>query len=803
MLRVQAENGLGFEDVLQFRPGVLCGGKLTQKEVDERSHACTAQQLKLLRASRDFKAWNQPDAKSQRTIAGMSFVFLSILIVVVFGYLYRPIPALSTNKTDNTAISIVDQVGIGDTGQTDAQQAQAQEYDKLKLEYERLANHQHEVVRQNQQLTASLDALQKKSRSASDEYESTLAAFKEDIRRLVEEKQSLLNAYNATQGGTDTTIAADDDMENLVEMKDDFSPGLKQTVNDVLLVSEGVLVLLTVFYLYSNFRLQKATEKTRRQYIVAYQRQQAVLARAEDAYREIAAEKVVTGRDESRWAQAALSILNTLGDLTSVGPLSMDRECEDDLSPDTFTRLANELLNSLRSALNAMSKALDENKMHLAQAESRAEEREILEAQIEQLTLSLADESSQKHKAESRVASLEADLSSLHFVAESLRDQVEHLQEWAKANSLTSPLSSPAVIKQLGGSPRKQYRPDSPGELDSRIRTNLSDLWQRVPGGDRQEEIPGMTTLRAAMLTAQVEQIAEIFANEQSDGESDGNGSNSNDSSNESNERVLDKLARAANKFSVAEQYLSQQLPTNEQQHYRDNDENNIQLLNVRNFEVDVPIKTFNGKNADEDEEEERTRRFVATVEESIHQVENSLLVVVVNDEEARTRLIRAKEAVETSLSTVLMAQTKAKRARSEYDAAATVAVHRQREMEEARRAMEAAVLDQSDQSQVRQAAKKLVSAERAQQEASENAYAAETSLHRALKMQLSAKDELRSLQQDLLNLVESLYTFQQEHSERSERSENGVKEAESVSPKLPLAPNDEAEDVFDALNAV
>jgi hypothetical protein len=47
-------------------------------------------------------------------------------------------------------------------------------------------------------------------------------------------------------------------------------------------------------------------------------------------------------------------------------------------------------------------------------------------------------------------------------------------------------------------------------------------------------------------------------------------------------------------------------------------------------------------------------------------------------------------------------------------------------------------------------------------------------------------------LQQRLLTLVESLYSFQHENLE------NRIKEAESVSPKLPLA----AEDVFDAVNA-
>jgi RNase H-fold protein (predicted Holliday junction resolvase) len=788
--------------VLQFRPGVLCGGKLTQKEVEERASACTAQQLKLLRASREFKLWESPvsSAKQQRIIAGISIFFVSILFLTTTSssrYLQsKSSQNFAAAPLETKAAISVDPLGSQEgtllENQLQAQvEAQVQEYDRLKFEYDTLLDRERKAIQQKQDLAATLADLQKKSRIESNEYTSTIASLKEDVRQLVMEKQSLLDASLlkiVEEQTNNLSISTDEEM--LRDISGASANNIKRILNDVLLASEATLVLLTVFYLYANLRLQKAVEKSRKQYIVAYQRQQAILARAEDAYRDIAATKAMAGTENDKkkeqndeWVKSARAILNnlteTLGD--SVAKWEMESSL---MSPDTFIRHANEKLGNLRTALDAVKSRVKELEMEheilLSKIKQASSIEESLEAQIEQLTLSLVDESSQKHKAESRVASLEADLSSLHIVAESLRDQLEHLQEWARANSLTSPLSSPALVKQLG-SPLKRYPTDSPVGLEPQIRARTpSHLWTQ----QTQSQVQLSNSRTTAMLSAQLDQIAELLDNgEESDHSSEGGLDGSNG-------KVLDKLARAANKFSVAEQYLSQQIPKDL---FRDmNNENDIQLLN-RNFVVDVPIKM----DRHADEEEERTRRFVATVEESVHQVENSLLAVVVTDEAARKSLINAKEAVETSLSTVLMAQAKAKRARHEYDAAARLALHRQREMEEARKAMEAAVLDQSDQSNVRQAAKKLVSAERAQQEASENVDAAKNSLHHALKTQLSAKDELRSLQQRLLTLVESLYSFQNENS--GLKSENRIKEAESVSPKLPLSAD---EDVFDAVNA-
>ena len=303
-----------------FYPGVVCGGKMTSSVMKARSSGCTEEHLSALKASKEFVAWEKNvqkgimggdvslmETSTQKVIHlfGMvaqhsrSFgtVWLKAMIVVLvlvmaFTVSYRyeqsqklhplvtddvmsdvkrmmdervPLPQQSWGGADRPVVEDTNDAGSEEAAEILAQYRE--EYEKMKAINEKLIRRVDDLELESQVERKRLE----QSKAKEDEMFSALEASTHKVHYLSKE---LKESKDAIRG-----------LESQVKISAEHSYAIK-AMDMVLLAIESILVFSAMLAYFKSHSIRSGYVKARRSYAVAYKRQQAVLAAAEDVYTE-------------------------------------------------------------------------------------------------------------------------------------------------------------------------------------------------------------------------------------------------------------------------------------------------------------------------------------------------------------------------------------------------------------------------------------------------------------------------------------------------------------------------------------
>lgn len=488
------------------------------------------------------------------------------------------------------------------------------------------------------------------------------------------------------------------------------------------------------------------------------------------------------------------------------------------------TRLSLTAVQAEREALlqerDSLKAAVGEGSIAAARA---AREGAALEAQVEQLTASLAAEASAKAHAEARCKQVEGELRSLKIFAESLEGQKEALkaelhqakaahEELRAASAQLAAAESTVLQVKAGtpglGSPEKAMRRAVDEKVAALQRLESVERQMAVHSPGDLSPVPALPSMRhlppsarVGALRAQVGRIMNIIDDGLASPGALSNGTHSARASGALAEissapstgrrsrdgtlgSVMTSLARAQEKYNLAERLLGQPLPdTRAVLDYSD-----TSLL-------------YTAPNAEE--AEGKVARLAAAVDESKADVGRALTALSAQHDSpeaaaAAQDLAVRQQKVDEALAAVRAASAKAASLRTEHASLAEAARTRQAELEDAQKGLAAAndgsgsPGKEASDAAVARAAGYLVEAESAQEAAAEAVYDAERSLHAAVADELAAHNALGAAQKELKDSLEGAMGL---------IGARGMVEARSVSPRASLRPGADG-DVFAGLDA-
>ncbi len=304
--RKKSSTGRAIDDVdvdwTTFRPGVVCGGRLTAEEVAARSKGATEASLKALKSSTVYESWERGEDLAAPAAAGslvalLKKVFIVVLVVVVavstsicrekmsvndHGELHVPSPVAEPVLGGGDAVEIADvgaptrdDVVVNSKVVTEplmdpdaglmpaagmAPAAVPPEEASLELE-QRLDNLQLEVKLQTSRAT-----------QAKDKENAMFEALEASTRKV----HDLSRDLRASQTQVEL-------LKGEVELAVGRSEMIR-SVDRTLLGLEILLLLSSIVSFVRSHKIRTSMLKARRSFVMAYRRHQRVLASADEVY---------------------------------------------------------------------------------------------------------------------------------------------------------------------------------------------------------------------------------------------------------------------------------------------------------------------------------------------------------------------------------------------------------------------------------------------------------------------------------------------------------------------------------------
>jgi len=301
-----------------FYPGVVCGGKMTSSVMRSRSSGCTEEHLSALKGSKEFVAWEKKVEKGimngdgstvekirqkmihlfelvaqRRNSFGTGWLKATIVLLVLvlaFTVSYRyeqrqnlhqpvtddlmegvkrmmdervPLPQPSMGKAEEPVEESANDAGSDESAEILVHYQQ--EYEKMKTINEKLIRRVDDLELQSQVERKRLE----QSRVKEDEMFSALEASTHKVHSLSKEVKESKDVIRG--------------LESQVKISVEHSSAIK-AMDIALLAIESILVFSAMVAYFKSHSIRSGYNKARRSYYMAYKRQQAVLAAAEDVY---------------------------------------------------------------------------------------------------------------------------------------------------------------------------------------------------------------------------------------------------------------------------------------------------------------------------------------------------------------------------------------------------------------------------------------------------------------------------------------------------------------------------------------
>ncbi|KAL4516768.1 hypothetical protein Ndes2437A_g00892 [Nannochloris sp. 'desiccata'] len=312
--RRNAGEEIAIVDNLAFQPIAVCGGRLSTSEYNLRSRKCTEDQLERLKATPEFKAWEQErgveagpswqarlnQVKEQasallppslvlhsKTIAIVSVITLLLVLPMLFtlpthtqtkSSAFTDTPATTTaakGKTPSSPLRVPEAASIP----TSQKNTEAKLEDPSKEAVKKEDYQEKLQTRKENEIAAALQLEISKAKRAA-------AAAQEQQRQLVIKLEEALKREAVLTEETKRLAAA------AAAVNAKASAGLHYALYylatlgpDVgLLAIEAGLLLLAAVLLLGLRKSRQAAEKMKTEYLGAYRRQMKMFAKAEEAY---------------------------------------------------------------------------------------------------------------------------------------------------------------------------------------------------------------------------------------------------------------------------------------------------------------------------------------------------------------------------------------------------------------------------------------------------------------------------------------------------------------------------------------
>ena len=463
---------------LEFMPGVVCGGTMTKRVMKKRSNVCTEDHLRQLKESGAFKAWERgedlqayyarhdgmltvermgsflKDIADQMGHIGSSIrknvtrrelrasitavVLVVVLVLLGGGWLY------SHRGSADVSLPVDEQwnrpVDIAETIRSELVDAVPSK----------------EVVEVEPVLTAELSALQEKYDRDVSELESALKDVRDRVSRRVDDlelevqverkrasqaKAKEDSMFSALEASTQKVHSMSKQLkeyegqismlESNVRLSIEHSSVIK-SVDLTLMTCEGILLLGAFIAYLRAQRLRKSMYKATRSYLMAYRRQQSILAAAEDVYAQALEYKSEVEASDVAPREAPMVLKPwdpIIGELETLikSSLTVDRNAT---PVQTMAALRNHFSQHDDGKLESYRQKIEELEMKLNEAVSATELREqTVTAQTQQLKDMQSRLESAEGQAHDASAALEERISLLKEEVQNTTEEKEAVSE--------------------------------------------------------------------------------------------------------------------------------------------------------------------------------------------------------------------------------------------------------------------------------------------------------------------------------------------------------------------------------------
>lgn len=299
-------------DWISFRPGVVCGGRLTAEEVAARSKGATEASLKTLKSSRVYESWERGEdlaapAADGSLVALLRKVFIVVLVVVIavgtsiyrekvsvmdHGELHVPSPAAGpvlggadAGEIADVGAAIRDLVVVDSELVTEplmesgAEQKLADGLDPAAVPPAAEPPAAVPLEAASLELQQQLDDLQLEVK-----LQSTRAAQAKDKENAMFEA---LEASTRKVHDLSRDLRVSQSQVELLKGEVELTAGRSETIRSVdrtLLGLEILLLLSSIVSFVRSHKIRTSMLKARRSFVMAYRRHQRVLASADEVY---------------------------------------------------------------------------------------------------------------------------------------------------------------------------------------------------------------------------------------------------------------------------------------------------------------------------------------------------------------------------------------------------------------------------------------------------------------------------------------------------------------------------------------
>jgi hypothetical protein len=437
------------DDWLDFRPGVLCGGKLSAAEVAARSKGATEACLSALKKSRTYSAWERGEdlAAPPMGLAALLRKALVVLLVVVLAVstsVYRehasqttvamdrveipssvvveeptvaptPTPVSTTSPSTPTADDVDVDVDVG----VDVGVGVGFDVEESMLPPPAI---QLELQQRLEDLELEVKLERARATKAKDKEDSMFNALEQSTHKVHELSRDLRTAQ-----------AQAELLEDKLRLSGRHSE-VVESVDRSLLALECLLVLSSIVGYVRAHQIRSAMIKARRSFVMAYRRQQRVLASADEVY--ASAMKYSAEVEASDVGPRAVSVAESQPELKPWDPLLDDLESLVKTSlPDRLDRGATPVqvlqalaahFAELRAATNEMQGRMEESRRAL---ESSLTKVKSLEGEVDAANQAAAQRALALQAESAKAEHLSASLASVEAKASGLEDKVRATSE--------------------------------------------------------------------------------------------------------------------------------------------------------------------------------------------------------------------------------------------------------------------------------------------------------------------------------------------------------------------------------------
>lgn len=296
-----------------FMPGVVCGGKLEPSTMESRMEDCTEYHLKELQASSAFKAWERGEDLHARTgfmdqflvhasdqwdtlcdylqscdTKKMKKVLVALVIIVLavsVGMMQKQTPRATEVASSYDAASEALLERFREERRVEELQSQEHDttvvtepaHDVMQVEENKsamLETHIEQLNSKISNLQLQVDLERKRAALAKEKEDTMFDALEASTHKVHTLSKQVVDSQSEIKG-----------LQAQVTLSVEHSSML-ESFNMLLLIIESILVFSAMVAYVKSHRIRSAFLKARNSYMIAWRRQQRVLAVAEEVYND-------------------------------------------------------------------------------------------------------------------------------------------------------------------------------------------------------------------------------------------------------------------------------------------------------------------------------------------------------------------------------------------------------------------------------------------------------------------------------------------------------------------------------------